>query len=42
MLNSIYHMTLKLIKNSNFWRENDVKFLPFLRKVIINVTTLRY
>ena len=40
MLNSIYHMTLKLIKN--FWRENDVEILPFLRTVIINVTTLRY
>ena len=23
MLDSIYHMTLKLIKNHIFWREND-------------------
>ena len=27
MLDSIYHMTLKLIKKLHFWREN-VKILP--------------
>ena len=28
MLDSIYHMTLKLIENRIFWREN-VKILPY-------------
>ena len=28
MLDSIYHMTLKLIKNRIFWREN-VEILPY-------------
>ena len=40
MLDSVYRMTLKLLK-MNFWREN-IKILPFLRNVIMNVITLRY
>ena len=40
MLDSVYHITLKLLK-MNFWREN-IKILPFLRNVIMNVITLRY
>ena len=32
MVDSIYHMTLKLIKKSHFWREN-VKILPSLTQL---------
>ena len=37
MLDSIYHMTLKLLKK-HFWREN-VKILPLLRNLKMDLTT---
>ena len=40
MLDSINHMTLKLLKNE-LWREN-IKILPFLRNVKMDVITLYY
>ena len=32
MLNSIYHMTLKLLKNRNFGHENIKKLLSFTQR----------
>ena len=32
MLDSIYHMTLKLIKNRMFWQENVKIFLSFTQR----------
>ena len=36
MLDSIYHMTLKILKNCIFWREK-VKILPLLHNVKIDI-----
>ena len=41
MLDSIYHMTLKLIKNHIFGMKMS-RFCQLLRNIIIGVITLRY
>ena len=41
ILNSIHHMTLRLLENRIFWRGN-VNICHILRNVIMNVITLRY
>ena len=40
MLDSVNHMTLKLIKNRISDMKTSVKLLPFLCNVIMNVITL--
>ena len=41
MLDSIYHMTLKVLKNHIFGVKSYVKILPFLRNVVVDVIAPR-
>ena len=42
MLDSVYHMTLKLLKNKSHLGMKTSLFCHLLRNVIMNVITLRY
>ena len=39
MLDSIYHMTSKLLKNPIFWRENVTILSSVFRSVIMDIIT---